>query len=400
MSALTLCTHSLTSIAHRQQGQRCPQSQTSSTGRHLRFRSPVGQPSAAEMAMLQASREYQRVQIQFMMKLGMTGANIHLNLRRAHGAQTLSPLSVYRWMSKFHSGRQDCCDAQRSGRPTKITPEKLRQIQLLLNGDRTLSINRLSMLTNLGVATVHRALKKHLLLTKCPARWIPHDLTDAQHQRRVDQCRVLLWMHARWQDLLDHIVMGDESWLLTYDPATKQATVSWLTQGDCPLPKTRSDLHTQRLMLVCFFDSSGMIHHEFIERGLGIGAHVYLGVMRHLRAAVRRHRPVLWVGRHWWLQHDGAPTHRARMVQNFFNITGTQVLPHPGYSSDLAPSDYWLFSRVKRHIRGQRFDNVDHLRQLVDAVIGMITAAEYHHALHALPQRWRQCVNAQGHYFE
>ncbi len=167
----------------------------------------------------------------------MTGANIHLNLRRAHRAQTLSPSSVYRWMTKFCSRRQDCYDAHHSGRPTKITLEKLRQIQLLLNGDRTLSVNHLLMLTNLGVATMHCALNKHLLLTKRPARWIPHDLTDTQCHCRVDQCRVLLQMHACQQDLLDHIVTGNELWLLTYEPATKQVMASWLTQGDHPLPK-------------------------------------------------------------------------------------------------------------------------------------------------------------------
>lgn len=94
------------------------------------------------------------------------------------------------------------------------------------------------------------------------------------------------------------------------------------------------------------------------------------------------------VRRHQWLQHDGVPAHRAQLVQNFFNITGTQVLPHPGYSPDLTLSDFWLFTHVKHHIRGQRFNSMDHLHHSVDTVIGMITAAEYHHALHSLPQCW------------
>jgi hypothetical protein len=35
------------------------------------------------------------------------------------------------------------------------------------------------------------------------------------------------------------------------------------------------------------------------------------------------------------------------------------VLPHPPYSPDLAPSDYHLFGPMKRVLRGKRFRNND-----------------------------------------
>ena len=32
-----------------------------------------------------------------------------------------------------------------------------------------------------------------------------------------------------------------------------------------------------------------------------------------------------------------------------------ELLPHPPYSSDLAPSDYWLFPDLEKMLQGMRF---------------------------------------------
>ena len=42
--------------------------------------------------------------------------------------------------------------------------------------------------------------------------------------------------------------------------------------------------------------------------------------------------------------------------------TGFMKLPHPPYSPDLAPSDYWLFTHLKHHLKGRRFETKEDLR--------------------------------------
>ena len=34
---------------------------------------------------------------------------------------------------------------------------------------------------------------------------------------------------------------------------------------------------------------------------------------------------------------------------------GYELIPHPAYSPDLAPSDFFLFSNLKKDMRGRRF---------------------------------------------
>jgi hypothetical protein len=37
------------------------------------------------------------------------------------------------------------------------------------------------------------------------------------------------------------------------------------------------------------------------------------------------------------------------------------VVPHPSYSPDLAPWDFFLFPKIKIKLKGRRFDTVDEI---------------------------------------
>jgi histone-lysine N-methyltransferase SETMAR len=52
------------------------------------------------------------------------------------------------------------------------------------------------------------------------------------------------------------------------------------------------------------------------------------------------------------LQHDNARPHTARLALQTIRKNGCELLSHPPYSPDLAPSDYHLFGPLKDHLRG------------------------------------------------
>jgi transposase len=55
------------------------------------------------------------------------------------------------------------------------------------------------------------------------------------------------------------------------------------------------------------------------------------------------------------LLHDNARPHSAAATVNLLNSWGWEILSHPTYSPDLVPSDFHLFPKMKKHLRGQRF---------------------------------------------
>ena len=87
------------------------------------------------------------------------------------------------------------------------------------------------------------------------------------------------------------------------------------------------------------------------------------------------------IGRKVIPQHDNARPHTALLTLEKIENMGWEVLPHPPYSPDLAPSDYDLFGFVKNQMRGQHYETNEALQTAVRHVFGQLerssTAREY-----------------------
>ena len=67
------------------------------------------------------------------------------------------------------------------------------------------------------------------------------------------------------------------------------------------------------------------------------------------------------------LLHDNALVHTAAISLTVIKECGFQLLPHPPYSPDLAPSDFFLFQQLKKHLRGSHYDDDDDVKDAVQA---------------------------------
>ncbi|KFM80306.1 Mariner Mos1 transposase, partial [Stegodyphus mimosarum] len=68
---------------------------------------------------------------------------------------------------------------------------------------------------------------------------------------------------------------------------------------------------------------------------------------------VQRKRPLFRNG--FLSHHDNARPHIPRCVQDVLQQNKVEILPHPPYSPDLAPRDFWLFPELKKPLRGKHF---------------------------------------------
>jgi len=48
------------------------------------------------------------------------------------------------------------------------------------------------------------------------------------------------------------------------------------------------------------------------------------------------------------------------------------VLEHPAYSSDLAPSDFFLFPKIKEILKGRHLDDIDDIMSNATAALNAI----------------------------
>ena len=74
---------------------------------------------------------------------------------------------------------------------------------------------------------------------------------------------------------------------------------------------------------------------------------------------------------------------------------GIKTVPHPPYSPDLAPCDFWLFPKL----RGC-YETIEEKKEAVTKVIDTLTQEDFHGAFQKLLERYNKCIAAGGDYFE
>ena len=119
---------------------------------------------------------------------------------------------------------------------------------------------------------------------------------------------------------------------------------------DCQSPTTKKFRRSKsrvKIILLTFFDIRGIVHYEFVPTGQTVNQVYYLEVLESLREKVRWKRPELFANNSLILHHDNTPAHTALSVREFLATKQITVLEHPAYSPDLAPSDFFLFPKIK-----------------------------------------------------
>ncbi len=66
----------------------------------------------------------------------------------------------------------------------------------------------------------------------------------------------------------------------------------------------------------------------------------------------------------------------------------------------MAPSDYFLFPRLKSMFCGFRHESVEDMQEAVKQALREIPEEDFAAAIDSLPVRWMKCVAAEGGYFE
>ena len=74
---------------------------------------------------------------------------------------------------------------------------------------------------------------------------------------------------------------------------------------------------------------------------------------------------------------------------------GIKTVPHPPYSWDLAPCDFWLFLKL----RGCRYETIEEMKEAVTKDIDTLTQEDFHGAFQKLLEQYK-CIAAGGDYLE
>ena len=148
-------------------------------------------------------------------------------------------------------------------------------------------------------------------------------------------------------------------------------------------------------MVSIFWDSQGVIMIDYLEQGRIINGAYCAGDLRWLHQEIARKRrgksthgvPLL---------QDKAPSHISQVVMTAATDCGFEFHPHPPYS----PSDFYLFPKLKFHLRGTQYGSNEGVIEAVDKYLGDQEKAFYFEGIRKLEQRWAKCIALMRDYIE
>lgn len=226
--------------------------------------------------------------------------------------------------------------------------------------------------------------------------WIPHTLTDGQLATRVSICSSLM-SRFRIEPFLDRIVTGDEKWVLRVNTVRKR---QWVDSDSQAAPCPKANLHPKKVLLCVWWNMNGIVHFELLPPNYTVTAELYAQQLNRVNIALIAKQPSFGTRKKVALLHDNARPHVAYAVNSKISELGWEVLPHPPYSPDIAPSDYHLFRSLQNHIREKTFNDDDDIESSIRHFFNCKSPAFYKSGIEKLPERWQMIIDNDGAYVD
>ncbi|KAM8702311.1 hypothetical protein ACLKA7_004975 [Drosophila subpalustris] len=213
--------------------------------------------------------------------------------------------------------------------------------------DRKVKVREIADILKISAGSVHTIIHDHLGMKKVFSKWVPRLLTPEQKQQRIDESKSCLDMFTRNKsEFLRRYITMDETWIHHFTPESNRQSADWHAAGE------KTQQLAGKVMASVFWDAHGIIFIDYLQKGQTINSDYYMALLERLKDEIAKKRPHM-AKKKVLFHQDNAPCHKSMKTIAKLNELGFELLPHPPYSQDLAPSDYWLFADLKKMLRGQ-----------------------------------------------
>ena len=197
-----------------------------------------------------------------------------------------------------------------------------------------------------------------------------------------------------------NVVTGNETWVHYFEPVRKVSNKIWATKhSKRPIIAKRS-LSTKKVLYAVFSSGEGVAIKVPVKKGKSITGKYYKDVvLKKLKKYYQKRRPATGF-KHVRLLHGNAPAHTSAIVTAFLKKEKVTVLPHPPYSPELAPCDFFLFPKLKAFLAGRKYQSRQALGSAIHQYLITVPKSAYRDAFKKWIHRLKFCISSHGEYFE
>lgn len=342
-------------------------------------------------------------------RAGKSGKDIHQRLLEVWGEKAPGYSTVKRWIQKFKEHDDldmmhmmlPLKDESRSGRPrSSMTDENIATLSDSIKEDPRSSLRTLAATTGIPRETVRHILVTELNLRKVCSTWIPHKLSDANKELRVNCAKQLRSVLSELGDDASHVfAVEDESWFFFQAQRTKQENMVWLPRGAArPQVQSPTSMTDKKTLVLLVFTCDKKLSLEALPYGTTIDSQVYIDFCRKTgdRWRVLRKNPANLKFLRW--QHDNARAHTSAKTKNFFQNRGVSMIFQSPYSPDFNLCDRWLFRELKKRLGTVTYKSHDEIEEAIKRAFHSIPEETFSKQIHHLFDYCQAVIDNHGDY--
>ena len=223
----------------------------------------------------------------------------------------------------------------------------------LVYSDRRIQVEEIAQALGISHSSVSTILHDRLGMRKLTARWVPKSLSNEQMATRASVCSALLKRFRSKDGFLLRLLTVDVTWVHYYEAENKESR-QWVGLGSPRPKKFKTQPSAGKVMATVLWGAKGVVMLDFLPKRSTITGVYYANLLDQLRTAIREKRRGK-LSKGVLLQQDNARVHTCKVAMNAVERNGYELIPHPVYSPDLAPSDFFLFTNLTKNILGLHF---------------------------------------------
>ena len=152
-------------------------------------------------------------------------------------------------------------------------------------------------------------------------------------------------------------------------------------------------------MMFIFWDKDSVLLTKYLSRGIIINGPYYALIIEWPPSVILEKRRSKLSCRVLFLRANTS-VHKCNIVQAALRRVAFTKLDYPAYSLDIAPSDYYLFSNLKKFLHGKNFSSDDEaITTVVDYLIDL-NSEFFCKGTQSLHDRWPGVVASKGQYIQ
>jgi hypothetical protein len=190
------------------------------------------------------------------------------------------------------------------------------------------------------------------------------------------------------------IATDDESWF----QYSSYSDSMFAGSRESVVPRIRRDISRQKTMLTIFFTSTRLLVLETLPKGTKFNQDYFIDAIfprlynEKRRISRKEGFPAFSV------HMDNSMCHNGNKISEKLAKRSIEPAPHPTYSPDLSPCDFWLFGTIKHNMKDREFQSQQEILSAVAKLWNDLTFADVQRVFQEWMERLTWVVGNNGEY--